>query len=86
MRKRMRYVGFDVHAETIAVAVAEPHGSVRELGTKSDIRVASRAGGPDGWLSLLRQSQPRMTHRQLDRQSFEPANGESARRWTVGAV
>jgi transposase len=30
--KRMRHVGLDVHAETIAVAVAEPDGSVRELG------------------------------------------------------
>jgi len=32
MPKNMRYVGFDVHAETIAVAVAEPDGSVRDLG------------------------------------------------------
>lgn len=32
MPKRMRHVGLDVHAETIAVAVAEPDGSVRELG------------------------------------------------------
>jgi transposase len=29
----MRHVGLDVHAETIAVAVAEPDGSLRELGT-----------------------------------------------------
>jgi transposase len=28
----MQHVGLDVHAETIAVAVAEPDGSVRELG------------------------------------------------------
>jgi hypothetical protein len=33
MPKRMRHVGLDVHSETIAVAVAEPDGSVRELGT-----------------------------------------------------
>ena len=32
MPKRMQHVGLDVHAETIAVAVAEPDGSVRELG------------------------------------------------------
>lgn len=32
MPKRVRHVGLDVHAETIAVAVAEPDGSVRELG------------------------------------------------------
>lgn len=29
----LRYVGLDVHAETITAAVAEPDGSVRELGT-----------------------------------------------------
>lgn len=33
MSSTMRYVGFDVHAETISAAVAEPDGSVRELGT-----------------------------------------------------
>jgi transposase len=33
MSKRMRHVGLDVHAETIAAAVAEPDGTVRELGT-----------------------------------------------------
>lgn len=31
--RMMRHVGLDVHAETIAAAVAEPDGSVRELGT-----------------------------------------------------
>jgi transposase len=29
---KVRFVGLDVHAETIAVAVAEPHGEVRSLG------------------------------------------------------
>jgi transposase len=33
MPKRMRYLGLDVHADTIAVAMAEPDGRVRELGT-----------------------------------------------------
>lgn len=33
MRKTTRFVGLDVHAETIAVAVAEPNGEVRSLGT-----------------------------------------------------
>ena len=32
MKKDTRYVGLDVHAETIAVAVAEPDGEVRSLG------------------------------------------------------
>ena len=28
----VRFIGLDVHAETIAVAVAEPDGAVRSLG------------------------------------------------------
>ena len=30
--KRIKFVGLDVHAETIAVAVAEQEGEVRSLG------------------------------------------------------
>ena len=33
MPTNLRYLGLDVHAETITAAVAEPDGSVRELGT-----------------------------------------------------
>src|SRR5450759_2091619 len=33
MRVKLRFLGLDVHAETIAVAVAEPDGEVRSLGT-----------------------------------------------------
>lgn len=33
MKKNIRFVGLDVHAETISVAVAEPNGQVRSLGT-----------------------------------------------------
>jgi transposase len=33
MREKLRFVGLDVHAETIAAAVAEPDGEVRSLGT-----------------------------------------------------
>ena len=29
---KIRFVGLDVHAETIAVAVAEPDGEIRSLG------------------------------------------------------
>jgi hypothetical protein len=32
MKKKVRFRGLDVHAETIAVAVAEPDGEVRSLG------------------------------------------------------
>ncbi|MGA7521847.1 MAG: IS110 family transposase [Acidobacteriaceae bacterium] len=38
MKEKIRFVGLDVHAETIAVAIAEPDGSVRSLGT-----IANRA-------------------------------------------
>ena len=33
MKKPTRWVGLDVHAETIAVAVAEEDGTVRSVGT-----------------------------------------------------
>ena len=33
MREQLRFLGMDVHAETIAVAIAEPDGEVRSLGT-----------------------------------------------------
>jgi transposase len=33
MREKLRFLGLDVHAETIAVAVAEPDGEIRSLGT-----------------------------------------------------
>ncbi len=38
MKTKLRFLGLDVHAETIAVAVAEPDGKVRSLGT-----IANRA-------------------------------------------
>jgi len=33
MGETLRFLGMDVHAETIAVAIAEPDGEVRSLGT-----------------------------------------------------
>jgi hypothetical protein len=33
MKEKLRFLGLDVHAETIAVAMAEPDGEVRSLGT-----------------------------------------------------
>ncbi len=38
MKEKVRLSGLDVHAETIAVAIAEPDGAVRSLGT-----IANRA-------------------------------------------
>ena len=32
MSTNLRYLGLDVHADTIAVAMAEPSGAVRNLG------------------------------------------------------
>jgi transposase len=52
MEKHSRFVGLDVHAETIAVAVAEPGGEVRSLGTIPNTpeavrRLAKRLGPPE---------------------------------------
>jgi transposase len=33
MNEKLRFLGLDVHAQTIAVAIAEPNGEVRSLGT-----------------------------------------------------
>ena len=38
MKEKVRFLGLDVHAETIAVAIADPDGQVRSLGT-----IANRA-------------------------------------------
>src|SRR5262249_46755742 len=45
VRKPIRFVGLDVHAETIAVAVAEPGGEVRSLGTIPNEPEAVRRNG-----------------------------------------
>jgi transposase len=50
MQEKLRFLGLDVHAETIAVAVAEPDGEVRSLGTipnrAESIRKMIRKLGP----------------------------------------
>jgi hypothetical protein len=33
MREKLRFLGLDVHAETITAAIVEPDGEVRSLGT-----------------------------------------------------
>jgi transposase len=52
--KAMRFVGLDVHAETIAVAVAEVDGEVRTLGTipnreDSLKRLVKKLNGDGSW-------------------------------------
>ena len=44
MTKNLRYLGLDVHAETIAVALAEPGGEVRSLGMIPNQNAAKGAG------------------------------------------
>jgi transposase len=50
MKEKLRFLGLDVHAETIAVAIAEPDGEVRSLGTipnrAESIRKLIRKLGP----------------------------------------
>src|ERR1039458_8942935 len=50
MKEKVRFLGLDVHAETLAVAVAEPDGEVRSLGTianrEESIRKLVRKLGP----------------------------------------
>ncbi len=54
--KSVRFVGLDVHAETIAVAVAETDGAVHSLGTipkESLSEVSKEAGSRGATASLL---------------------------------
>ena len=55
---KVRFVGLDVHAETIAVAVAEPSGEVRSLGVMPNrvesIRKLPKRLGPAEGLRVRR--------------------------------
>ena len=51
--KRVQFVGLDVHADTIAVAVAEPGGTVRSVGVipnrpESIRKLVKQLGSPVG--------------------------------------
>ena len=52
MKEKVRFLGMDVHAETIAVAVAEANGEMRSLGTianraESIRKLVQKLGSPE---------------------------------------
>jgi transposase len=59
---KVRFVGLDVHAETIAVAVAEPDGEVRALGMIPNrpeaVRRLVKKLGPAGQLRVCYEAGP----------------------------
>ena len=62
MREKLRFLGLDVHAETIAVAVAEPDGEVHSLGTianrEESIRKLIKKLGPAEQLRACYEAGP----------------------------
>jgi hypothetical protein len=62
MKEKLRFLGLDVHAETIAVAVAEPDGDVRSLGTipnrSESIRKLIKKLGPADKLRVCYEAGP----------------------------
>ena len=51
MREKLRFLGLDVHAETIAVAVAEANGEVRSLGTIANREDSIRKFHQEAWFA-----------------------------------
>ena len=62
MKETVRFLGLDVHAETIAVSVAEPDGEVRSLGTIANraesIRKLVKKLGPSEQLKACYEAGP----------------------------
>jgi transposase len=60
--KKVRFIGLDVHAATIAVAVAEPHGDVRSMGVipnrPESIRKVVKKLGPAAQLRVCYEAGP----------------------------
>jgi len=52
MKKRYDFLGLDVHGQTIAVAIAEPDGEVRSLGTVANRAESIRKTGEEIWGQL----------------------------------
>src|SRR2546425_9366734 len=66
MSTNLRYLGLDVHADTIAVAMAEPSGAVRNLGVipqspRGRRQADPQAPGPRAAPGLLRRPAPAAT-------------------------
>ena len=59
---KIRFVGLDVHADTIAVAVADPDGDVRSLGTMPNraesVRTLVKTLGPADRLRVCDEAGP----------------------------
>lgn len=51
MRETLRFLGLDVHAETIAVAACESNGEVRSLGTFANREESIRRVHQAAWLT-----------------------------------
>ena len=49
MKEKLRFLGLDVHTETIAVAIAEPDGEVRSPEKSEPRRVDTQAGEEIGF-------------------------------------
>jgi len=62
MKEKLRFLGLDVHAETIAVTVAEPDGEVRSLGTipnrSESVRKLIKKLGPSDKLRACYEAGP----------------------------
>ena len=60
--KKVRFIGLDVHADTIAVAVAEPNGEVRSLSMipnrPESIRKLMKKLGPPASLRICYEAGP----------------------------
>ena len=59
--KKVRFVGLDVHADTIAVAVAEPGGTVRSVGVipnrpESIRRLVKQLDHPSNYTRVTRRA------------------------------
>ena len=78
MREKVRFLGLDAHAETIAVAIAEPGGEVRSLGTIANraesIRNLVKKLGPAFSYAWLRRQKSRRGRRRRNTQAAAAAD------------